>query len=314
MDGHPVGSGLGHRPGLHEEQAGDLDPEPDAAQPEHRVLLVEAPHVGQQGRGALVDLAALLGQGDLDAQVGEVRQELVQRRVEEPDGDGQAVHRLEDLGEVLALQRQERGQRLLDAGLVLGDDQLLHQLAPLAEEHVLGAAQADALGAEATCAGGVLGGVGVGPHPQAAGAVGVRHDPRDRVGEVVVELLALEVAYDDGVGDRDRAGEHLARRAVDGDHVSLADGLAVADAELLGLGVYVEGLGAAHARTPHAARDDGGVRGLAAPAGEDAASGDHPAQVVGVGLLAHQDHVLAPRRPRHGGVGVEDALADGGTG
>ena len=179
---------------------------------------------------------------------------------------------------------------------------------------MLGAAQADALGAEATRAGGVLGGVGVGAHPQAAGAVGVRHDPGDRVGEVVVELLALEVAYDDRVGHGDRSGEHLAGGAVDGDHVALADGLAVADAELLGLGVDVEGLGATHARTSHAAGHHGGVRGLAAPAGEDAACGDHPAQVVGVGLLAHQDHVLAPRRPLHGGVGVEDALADGGTG
>ena len=182
-------------------------------------------------------------------------------------------------------------------GVVLGDDELLDQLASLAEEHVLGAAQADALGAEAAGAGRVLGGVGIGAHPQAARAVGVGHDPRDRVGEVAVELLALEVAHHDGVGDRHGAGEHLAGRAVDGDDVALAEGLAAAHPDLLGLGVDVERLGAAHARTAHAAGDDGGVGGLAAAAGEDAAGGDHAAQVVGVGLLADQDHVLAARRP-----------------
>ena len=71
---------------LHAEQAGDLDAEADAAQAEHRVLLVEPADVREQRRGVLVDLAALLGEGDLDAELGEVGQELVQRRVEQPDG------------------------------------------------------------------------------------------------------------------------------------------------------------------------------------------------------------------------------------
>ena len=48
-----------------------------------------------------------------DRQLGQVGQELVQRRVEQPDGDRQAVHRLEDPDEVLALQRQQ----LLERGL-----------------------------------------------------------------------------------------------------------------------------------------------------------------------------------------------------
>ena len=42
--------------------------------------------------------------------------------------------------------------------------------------------------------------------------------------------------------------------------------------------------------------------------------GDHAAQVVGVGLLADQDHVLATLGPLDGGVGVEDGLADGRAG
>ena len=93
-------------------------------------------------------LAALVRQRALDRQLGEVRQELVQRRVEQPDRDRQALHRAEDRGEVLDLHRQQRGQRLLPLVAGLGQHQALDELAPVAEEHVLGAAQPDALGAE----------------------------------------------------------------------------------------------------------------------------------------------------------------------
>ena len=50
----------------------------------------------------------------------------------------------------------------------VGEDQPLDQLAAVAEEHVLGAAQADALGAEPAGAQRVLGVVRVGAHPQPA--------------------------------------------------------------------------------------------------------------------------------------------------
>ena len=63
--------------------------------------------------------------------------------------------------------------------------------------------------------------------------------------------------------------------------------------ELLLLGVDLQLLGAAHAGLAHAAGDDGGVRGLAAAAGQDALGGDHAGQVVGVGLPADQDDLLA---------------------
>ncbi len=75
-------------------------------------------------------------------------------------------------------------------GLVLGDDQVLDQLAALAEEHVLGPAQADALGAEPAGAGGVLGGVGVGAHPEPAYVVGVLHHAVDRVDDVLVDVAS----------------------------------------------------------------------------------------------------------------------------
>ena len=110
-------------------------------------------------------------------------------------------------------------------------------------------------------------------------------------------LVALEVTHHERVDDRHLAGEHLAGAAVDGDDVALADDRTVGGPHPLRLDVDVERVGAAHAGAAHATGDDRGVRRLAAPAGEDAAGGDHAAQVVGVGLATDQDDALAPLGP-----------------
>ena len=73
----------------------------------------------------------------------------MQRRVEQADGDGQAVHRLEDALEVGALELLELVERGASSAAVVGEDEPLHERQAVAEEHVLGAAEADALGAEA---------------------------------------------------------------------------------------------------------------------------------------------------------------------
>ena len=83
-------------------------------------------------------------------------------------------------------------------------------LAILGHEHVLGAAQADALGAKLARAGGILGGVGVGTHAEAADLIGpLQH--------------GLEVLVDLGVDERDVIERHAALGAIDGDAVALAD-------------------------------------------------------------------------------------------
>ena len=97
----------------------------------------------------------------------------MQRRVDQPDRHRQAVHRLEDLREVAALQRLERVERGLPSASGLGQDQVLDQLAALAEEHVLGPDQADALRAEPPGPRAVRAVVGVGVHAEAARRVGV---------------------------------------------------------------------------------------------------------------------------------------------
>ena len=163
----------------------------------------------------------------LTASSVQVGQELVQRRVDQPDRHRQPVHRRQELGEVLALQRQQRRQRGSRSLVALGQDQPLDLLTPVAEEHVLGAAQADALGAEPAGPLGVLAGVGVGPHPQPADRVGVGQirctastssstGPRPGSGRA-----ALEVVHDRGVRHRHLAEEDLAGGAVDRDDVAL---------------------------------------------------------------------------------------------
>ena len=73
--------------------------------------------------------------------------------------------------------------------VALGQDQPLDELAALAEEHVLGAAQADALGAEPAGPRGVRGVVGVGAHLQPAELVGAAHQPVDRAHQVAASVV-----------------------------------------------------------------------------------------------------------------------------
>ena len=73
----------------------------------------------------------------------------MQRRIDRADGDRFAMHRLEHAVEVGALQRQQLVERRPTVLLVIGQDHPLDDgEASLAEEHVLGPAQADAARAE----------------------------------------------------------------------------------------------------------------------------------------------------------------------
>ena len=94
-------------------------------------------------------VVALVLERDLHRQVGVVGEELVQRRVDQPDRDRQPVHRLEDASRVVPLHRQQSrpapspAPRATRPGSGLSTSSLA-----VAEEHVLGAAQPDALGPE----------------------------------------------------------------------------------------------------------------------------------------------------------------------
>ena len=215
--------------------------------------------------------------GDLGLRV---RQELVQGRIEQADGDRQSAHDGEERGEVGALHRQELLQGGAAARLVVGEDHLAHGDDAVAlEEHVLGAAQADALGAESARRLGVARRVGVGAHLELAGRVGPAHQGRE---------LARQLRLDHGDG----AVQHLAGRAVDGDDVALLQ-LGAGDRHGAAAVIDADRAGAGHARLAHAARHHGGVRGHAAAGRQDAFGGVHAVDVLRRGLDAHEDHLSA---------------------
>ena len=112
-------------------------------------------------------------------------QEFVERRVEQADRHRQAAHDLEDLDEVGALHRQQPVERRLPLGVGVGEDHLAHHDDALGlEEHVLGAAEADAVDAEFARHPRLGGRVGVGAHPEVAHGVG----PVEQLGEGAAEL------------------------------------------------------------------------------------------------------------------------------
>ena len=192
---------------------------------------------------------------DLDLELARVVEELVQRRVEQADRDGQAVHRLEDAEVVADLHLEQLGERGLAARPRLGEDQVLDDLLPLAEEHVLGAAQADAL-RRRTC--------GRAPRRRACRRWRARPSCGTRRPTSRMVSKSPETS---GSTSATAPSDDDAGRAVDGDDVALVQlDVGALDARDLVLGVDLELLGAAHARLAHAARDDRRVRGLAAVA------------------------------------------------
>src|SRR5699024_3856108 len=118
-------------------------------------------------------------------------------------------------------------------------------------EHVLRAAQADALGAELDRLLRVARVVGVGADGELARGVGPRHE-------------ATEVAGDGGLDGGDRFAVDLAGGAVEGDPVALGEG---ASAELEGTVVHPDLRAAGDAAGAHAAGDDRRVGGHAATGG-----------------------------------------------
>ena len=155
-------------------KSGIIRPSRQPRRPEHRVLLVHALDRRRAAPCPPRRRRRRLGPGDLDQLLLEVGQELVERRVDQPDDDRQAVHRPEDALEVALLEDLELGHRGVEGrrrprprraverppaarlglgpgGRVRDEDRAADDLQALAlAEHVLGPAQADALGAVAS--------------------------------------------------------------------------------------------------------------------------------------------------------------------
>ncbi|HRD86244.1 MAG TPA: hypothetical protein PLF63_13855, partial [Rubrivivax sp.] len=220
--------------------------------------------------------------------------------VDQADGHRQAVHRREQALEVGALKGQQCLQGLVPCRIVARQDHALHlRQAVGLEEHMLGAHQADALGTIGTGPFGVARVVGVGPHPQAADAVG----PLQQLEQVRV----LEVR-DHGL---ELTGVDLTGGAVQRHEVAFAED-AAADPELAPVGVDLHRQHAHHGGLAELSRHQRGVAGAATAAGQDATRREHAVHVVGLGLGPHHDHcLLLLQAPALGGVGVEGQHAAG---
>jgi hypothetical protein len=172
-------------------------------------------------------------------------------------------------------------------GAAYGKARLLH-------EHVLGAAQADPLRAELAGKHGVVRVVAVGPH---------LHAPeRVRPAQQLLQLPG-DLRVDHG----DLSGDHPPGAAVDGEVLTLLDGGAPGGELPLGE-VDPHRLGAGDTRLAHAPRHHRGVRRAAPSRREHSLRCDHPVDVVGVGLDAHQDDLLAFGRKGFRAVRVEHRL------
>eukprot|EP00955_Chlamydomonas_euryale_P078191 363104-Chlamydomonas_euryale.AAC.1 len=267
-----------------------------AAQAHHRVGLAQALQACVHNVGLHTQLS-----GNLLAQIAErralMREEFVQRWVQQADGDRQAVHGVEDALEVFTLVLLQ----LLE-GVGLGWGVQLHRRnhAPhgrdalrRAEEHVLRACQANALGAVGTRHLCVLGRVGVGPHLQAP------------------------VPHQCGVLHRLLAQNDLTRCAVKAQPLALLDdhrdAVLTVNRHLLKLVVYAQRLAAAHTRLAPTARHHSSVARHAAARRADALCRVHAADILGRGLDAAQDDLLAACVPLLSVLGIEHNAANGGA-
>ena len=225
----------------------------------------------------------------------------MQRRVEQAHGDRQPVHGGQDVDEVLPLDLAQLLQRRRLLRRRVGQDHAAHHgQAVLAQEHVLGAAQADALGARAT---------GRWRRPRRC-----RRWPARPGGPVRMSSAHDSTVAKAGGGAAAVSGTWPATTmpgpAVEGDPVALVRVTSPTVTEWAG---QAQDLGPDHGRLAPAPGHHGGVADQTAPGGQDPLGGQHAVHVLGRGLAAHQNDLLAPLRRRGGVVGREVDPAHGGA-
>ncbi|CAB4809331.1 unannotated protein [freshwater metagenome] len=230
--------------------------------------------------------------GGLDAQLFDRRQELVQRWVEQTNRYWQTIHGQQNLFEVDLLHTAEVGQCGEFLFGSVGENHLANHWQTVGrQEHVLGAAQADALSAEVARVGGVFASVGVGANAKLALAnhIGPLED-------------GVELGWWLGGRQLHCANNHFAGGAVEADDIAFFDNNS-ADGELLT--VDLDGVGAHDCgRTPTACHN-GSVTHQTTASGEDALADHHAVHVFGAGFAANKDDLFATLVGLHCVVGGE---------
>ncbi len=285
------GRRLEDRRRLHLVDLGIGDAEAAAAVTEHRVGLVQR-HRPLADRGEVL-ACQLRHLGKFSFGLG---QKFVERRVQQADRHRQPLHDAEDLGEILALYRQQLGEPGTPSGFILGHDHPAHRADAVGfKKHVLGAAEPDALGTKAASGARIDQGLGVGANLHAADRIRPAHQGREIAGELRLDR-------------RHRTDHDLARRPVDrDDFVRPHDNVSGCHRALGVIDAHIAGTG--NAGPPHAARYHRGVAGHTAARRQDASGRMHAVDVVRARLDAHQDCGFAASSERFGLVGREHDLA-----
>mmetsp|Transcript_14155 Transcript_14155/g.33606 ORF Transcript_14155/g.33606 Transcript_14155/m.33606 type:complete len:417 (-) Transcript_14155:1009-2259(-) len=209
-----------------------------------------------------------------------VRDEFVQRWVQQAHGHGQAVHDAEELRDVFPLHCQQLQQCSLPVGFVCCQNHLPHgHDAATLEKHVFRANQADALRSKLLGLAGICGRLCISPHLHGAELVSPGHDRAETTGQLWRHSW-------------DFTQHHLPGDPVDGDDLTLTNHH-LAHLEQGRTVVDLHFTCSRHARAAHATCHHGSMARHASACGQNTLCRMKTVDVIWTGLDAHKDHLLA---------------------
>ena len=208
------------------------------------------------------------------------RNEFVERRIQETDGNRVALQRLVQCLEVSLLHGLDLSQSSFSFLNSIGADHLTECCnSGGLEEHVLGTAKTDTLSAQLSCLLCISRCISVGANLQYSVLVSPSHD-------------SAELTSDGSVNGGDDAVVDVTGGAVDGDVVALSEGLA-SQLELLVLLVHLDVAAAGYTAGTHTTCNNGCVGGHTAANGQDALGSLHTGDILRRGLQTNQNDLFA---------------------
>src|SRR5712692_2754204 len=256
------------------------DAQPATAVPQHGIELVQLFHAPQQS-AQLLELGRVRLGGyqhcDLHHQILALRQELVQGRIQQADGHRELMHLAKESNEVHTLHGQQFLEGCAAVFLIAGQDHGPHvRDAILGEEHVLGAAQAYALGPELTSLFGIPWDVGIGTYTYFAEGFRPTHELHQK--RIVRRwVCGFELAFN-----------HAAGGAVEREPGALFKHLAP-DPHFASSLIDLNIASARYAALTHATRDYGSMTGHATARSQNAGGNFHAVDIFRRSFRPHQD-------------------------
>ena len=209
-----------------------------------------------------------------------MRQEFVERWIEQTHGDRQVVHRLENAFEVLPLERKQFLQSGSPSRFIFRENHGSHVDDSIRlKEHVLGSAQADTFGTEVPCLLAVLGRVGVRANRHRSILVRPFHE----LGEITGQLGVLRF---------NRTQHDFTRCAIQTDDIFGTQRFAV-DFDLLRLFVDLNIACTRNAAFAPTSGNNCRVAGRTARAGQNSNSSAHAVDIFRARFSTNQNDALA---------------------